>query len=75
VEPYVVAADVHTHPAHIGRGGWTWYTGARIDPSAIPLVDDGAVHALRVVMGEAAPEAASMAAAENTLSLGNPREP
>jgi cyclic beta-1,2-glucan synthetase len=28
VEPYVVAADVYTHPAHIGRGGWTWYTGS-----------------------------------------------
>jgi len=28
VEPYVVAADVYTNPAHIGRGGWTWYTGS-----------------------------------------------
>ncbi len=28
VEPYVVAADVYTHPAHLGRGGWTWYTGS-----------------------------------------------
>ena len=28
VEPYVVAADVYTHPPHIGRGGWTWYTGS-----------------------------------------------
>jgi len=28
VEPYVVAGDVYTHPAHIGRGGWTWYTGS-----------------------------------------------
>ncbi|MBI5836097.1 MAG: hypothetical protein HZB25_02520 [Candidatus Eisenbacteria bacterium] len=28
VEPYVVAADVYTHPAHMGRGGWTWYTGS-----------------------------------------------
>ncbi|MEQ1832909.1 MAG: glucoamylase family protein [Candidatus Eisenbacteria bacterium] len=27
-EPYVVAADVHTHAPHIGRGGWTWYTGS-----------------------------------------------
>jgi cyclic beta-1,2-glucan synthetase len=122
VEPYVVAADVYTHPAHIGRGGWTWYTGsaawmyrlglesilglrrrgqcftvapcvprtwegfrlrwrhggstyeitventgrrnrgvaeavldgAPVDAGAIPLVDDGAVHRLRVVMGEPA---------------------
>ena len=28
VEPYVVAADVYTHAPHIGRGGWTWYTGS-----------------------------------------------
>jgi cyclic beta-1,2-glucan synthetase len=27
-EPYVVAADVYAHPMHIGRGGWTWYTGS-----------------------------------------------
>jgi cellobiose phosphorylase len=124
VEPYVVAADVYTHPAHIGRGGWTWYTGssgwmyrlglesilglrrrgqtftiapcvpaswdryvvhwragksmyeitvenperrtrgvteaeldgAEVDPNEIPLIGDGAVHRLRVVMGVPAPE-------------------
>ena len=28
VEPYVVAADVYDSPAHVGRGGWTWYTGS-----------------------------------------------
>jgi cyclic beta-1,2-glucan synthetase len=28
VEPYVLAGDVYTHPQHVGRGGWTWYTGA-----------------------------------------------
>jgi len=28
VEPYVIAADVYTEPPHVGRGGWTWYTGA-----------------------------------------------
>jgi cyclic beta-1,2-glucan synthetase len=28
VEPYVVAADVYATPPHIGRGGWTWYTGS-----------------------------------------------
>jgi cyclic beta-1,2-glucan synthetase len=125
VEPYVVAADVYTHPAHVGRGGWTWYTGSaawmyrlglesilglrrrggsfsvapcipgswngfvvrwrhgqsfyeitvqnpgrrvrgvaeavldgvQVNAGAIPLVDDGAVHVLRVVMGESEPEA------------------
>jgi cyclic beta-1,2-glucan synthetase len=28
VEPYVVAADVYAAPQHLGRGGWTWYTGS-----------------------------------------------
>ncbi len=28
VEPYVVCADVYSHPPHVGRGGWTWYTGS-----------------------------------------------
>jgi cellobiose phosphorylase len=28
VEPYVIAADVYSIPPHIGRGGWTWYTGS-----------------------------------------------
>jgi cyclic beta-1,2-glucan synthetase len=27
-EPYTMAADVYAHPAHVGRGGWTWYTGS-----------------------------------------------
>jgi cyclic beta-1,2-glucan synthetase len=28
VEPYVVAADVYSELPHVGRGGWTWYTGS-----------------------------------------------
>ncbi len=28
VEPYVACADVYTAAAHVGRGGWTWYTGS-----------------------------------------------
>ena len=28
VEPYVIAADVYSNVDHIGRGGWTWYTGS-----------------------------------------------
>ncbi len=28
VEPYVVVADVYGRPPHVGRGGWTWYTGS-----------------------------------------------
>jgi cyclic beta-1,2-glucan synthetase len=28
VEPYAVAADVYSCAPHVGRGGWTWYTGA-----------------------------------------------
>jgi cyclic beta-1,2-glucan synthetase len=139
VEPYVVAADVYMHPAHIGRGGWTWYTGSaawmyrlglesilglrhrgrsfsiapcipgswdgfvvrwrhgrslyeitvenpgrrnrgvaeamldgvRVEPQAVPLVDDGAVHRLRVVMGEARPRTAPAPTTETAVSLGD----
>ena len=142
VEPYVVAADVYTHPAHIGRGGWTWYTGSaawmyrlglesilglrrlgpcfavapcvpgswdrfvvrwrhrqtlyeitvenpgrrnrgvaevqldgtRVDHRAIPLVDDGGVHYVRVMMGEPAPETAPAPAMEGTIPLGDLRK-
>lgn len=28
VEPYVVSADVYAVAPHVGRGGWTWYTGS-----------------------------------------------
>lgn len=28
VEPYVVAADIYAKPPHVGRGGWTWYSGS-----------------------------------------------
>jgi cyclic beta-1,2-glucan synthetase len=28
VEPYVVAGDVYSELPHVGRGGWTWYTGS-----------------------------------------------
>jgi N,N'-diacetylchitobiose phosphorylase len=28
VEPYVVAADIYGVDPHVGRGGWTWYTGS-----------------------------------------------
>ncbi|HWR02496.1 MAG TPA: glycosyl hydrolase family 65 protein, partial [Humidesulfovibrio sp.] len=28
VEPYVAAADVYAVAPHVGRGGWTWYTGS-----------------------------------------------
>ncbi len=28
VEPYVVAADIYAEAPHVGRGGWSWYTGS-----------------------------------------------
>jgi len=28
VEPYVVCADIYSVSPHVGRGGWTWYTGS-----------------------------------------------
>ncbi|MFT9298586.1 MAG: glycosyl hydrolase family 65 protein, partial [Gluconobacter sp.] len=28
VEPYAVVADVYSSDPHVGRGGWSWYTGS-----------------------------------------------
>jgi cyclic beta-1,2-glucan synthetase len=28
VEPYAACADLYSTPPHVGRGGWTWYTGS-----------------------------------------------
>lgn len=28
VEPYVIVADIYGVDPHLGRGGWTWYTGS-----------------------------------------------
>ncbi len=28
VEPYVIAGDIYAEAPHVGRGGWTWYTGS-----------------------------------------------
>jgi cyclic beta-1,2-glucan synthetase len=28
LEPYVMAGDVYTKAPYVGRGGWSWYTGA-----------------------------------------------
>ncbi|QIK37690.1 glycosyl transferase [Caldichromatium japonicum] len=28
LEPYAIAADIYGAPPHIGRGGWSWYTGS-----------------------------------------------
>jgi len=28
VEPYVYAGDIGALPPHVGRGGWSWYTGS-----------------------------------------------
>jgi cyclic beta-1,2-glucan synthetase len=28
LEPYVMPADVYSQPPHVGRGGWSWYTGS-----------------------------------------------
>jgi cyclic beta-1,2-glucan synthetase len=28
LEPYVIAADIYSQPPHVGRGGWSWYTGS-----------------------------------------------
>ncbi len=137
VEPYAVAADIYAHPMHVGRGGWTWYTGSAgwmyrvalegllglkrrgltfslepcipiswdeyaidwrhgstryhivvrnpdhrstgvaaatmdgipVEPSAIPLTDDGSVHDVQVIMGAPAPKDRRTAAAASTQPI------
>jgi cyclic beta-1,2-glucan synthetase len=61
-EPYVTAGDVYAHPAHAGRGGWTWYTGssgwlyrAGLD-SILGLTRHGATFALDPCIPAAWPE-------------------
>ena len=52
-EPYVVASDVYSTTGHVGRGGWTWYTGAAgwlyrcITESLLGLVIEGDMLILR----------------------------
>jgi cyclic beta-1,2-glucan synthetase len=141
VEPFAVAADVYAHPMHVGRGGWTWYTGSAgwmyqvavqsllglrrhgatasidpciprvwphyavdwtigqtryhfavsnpdhqargvrvalldgvvVDPRAVPLVDDGGDHEVRIVLGEAgAPGLAAAGATSVPSDAGVP---
>ena len=135
-EPYVVAGDVYAHPAHAGRGGWTWYTGSAawmyraglesilglrrhgssfemdpcipsswpeyslvwrfgrtlyeitvsnperrcrgiadaqldglaVDPCAIPLVDDGDTHQVRLVLGSPKPRTQTVATQSALIS-------
>ena len=62
------------NPARRNRGvAEASLDGVRVDAHAIPLVDDGAVHRLRVVMGEPASEATPATAAEGVHSSGNQR--
>jgi len=28
IEPYVIAGDVYSVAPHVGRGGWSWYSGS-----------------------------------------------
>ena len=28
IEPYVIAGDIYSNKDHLGRGGWSWYTGS-----------------------------------------------
>ena len=52
-EPYVVASDIYSTTGHVGRGGWTWYTGAAgwlyrcITESLLGLRIDGNVMTVR----------------------------
>jgi len=49
VEPYVIAADVYGEPPHVGRGGWTWYTGSAAWMMRVALES---VFGVRMVSGD-----------------------
>lgn len=36
-EPYVITADVYSNSQNVGRGGWSWYTGAAGGTGALQL--------------------------------------
>ena len=56
IEPYVMAGDVYTQPPHVGRGGWSWYTGCRrLDAPRRHRVD------FRIAAGRAGPVASRRA--------------
>ncbi|MEO5559764.1 MAG: glucoamylase family protein [Dokdonella sp.] len=61
VEPYVAAADVLAVAPHVGRGGWTWYTGSAgwmyrlITESLLGLHREGDVLVLRPRLPKAWP--------------------
>ncbi len=49
-EPYVVAADVYGAEPHVGRGGWSWYTGSA---GWMLRVGIESIFGIRLVDGEA----------------------
>lgn len=53
VEPFVIAADVYGVAPHVGRGGWTWYTGSagwmlRVTLESILGLEPSEGHVLRL---------------------------
>jgi cellobiose phosphorylase len=82
VEPYVAAADVLAVAPHVGRGGWTWYTGSAgwmyrlIVESLLGLHRDGDVLVLQPRLPQAWP-ATSMTYHFNasTYQIETRREP
>ena len=42
-EPYAIAADVYSNPMHLGRGGWSFYTGGSCAPGGRPSLDSKSV--------------------------------
>lgn len=84
VEPYVIAADVYGEPPHVGRGGWSWYTGSAGWMYRVALesllgfrVKDGAFIELKPCIPAEWPEFAiryrhPVSATQYTISVKNP---
>ncbi|HEY5101913.1 MAG TPA: glucoamylase family protein [Steroidobacteraceae bacterium] len=58
VEPYVVAADIYSVAPHVGRGGWTWYTGSAgwLYRAGLEAVLGFKVHAATLVLAPCIPK-------------------
>ena len=73
VEPYVVAADIYARPPHVGRGGWTWYTGSAgwMQRAGIESILGVSLHGDMLLLNPCIPK--TWAGFEITLRHGNSR--
>ena len=76
VEPYVVAADVYATPPHVGRGGWTWYTGSAgwMQRAGVESILGLRVRGRRPASGPVHPEGLAALRDDGAVPLGTLRD-